>query len=74
MGFASLYPSYKTHLRIPVARSARGMRLAMPSKTKSAQGKPGALSTRDRAHINANGRLQVRRSGFCFRGQSKHAL
>ena len=37
MGFASLYPSYKTHLRIPVARSARGMRLAMPSKTKRAQ-------------------------------------
>ena len=51
MGFASLYPSYKkTRFRILAARSARSYALAMPSKTKRAQGKPGALSTRSRAH------------------------
>ena len=36
--------------------------MAMPSKTKRAQGKPGALSTRDRAHKMHTGDRKVRRN------------
>ena len=43
MGFASLYPSYKTAFAFSRREAPEGMRLAMPSKAKRAQGKPGAL-------------------------------
>ena len=52
----------KTRLRILAARSARSYAPAMPSKTKRAQGKPGALSTRDRAHKMHTGDRKVRRN------------
>ena len=62
MGFAELYPSYKIQLRILAARWARVLREARPSKKRRAQGKPGALSTRDRAHKMHTGDRKVRRN------------
>jgi hypothetical protein len=63
MGFAALYPSCKkTCLRISRRDAPEGMRFAMPSITKRAQGKPGALSTRDRAHKMHTGDRKVRRN------------
>ena len=52
----------RMRVRILAARSARSCALAMPSKTKRAQGKPGALSTRDRVHKMHTGDRKVRRN------------
>src|SRR6185369_314483 len=52
----------QTHLRILAARGARSNAIAMPSKSKRAQGKPGALSTRDRAQKMHTGDHKVRRN------------
>jgi len=51
MGFASLYPSYKRYEFAFSRRDAPELYVKLvPQKIKRAQGKPGALSTRSRAH------------------------
>ena len=60
--FASLAMTAGHTIAFSRREAPEGMRSAMPSKTKRAQGKPGALSTRDRAHKMHTGDRKVRRN------------
>src|SRR5437870_7843426 len=60
--FRSTHPTRRHAFAFPRREAPEVMRSAMPSKTKRAQGKPGALSTRDRAHKMHTGDRKVRRN------------